>query len=358
MSTDMKKEKIGFSKFVMKVVNGSTSGIIVAVIPNAIFGQIFLNLIPHWEGFRSLYELVQIIQLLMPVLVGIGVARQFELDLVPSLSVGAAAFIGSGNVVSKAIDGNNMWQIVGIGDTVNAMLVAGIAVWLVFLIQDKVKAFTTIAYPSIVGAGAGLIGMLTLPYVSKITTLIGNVVGNATALQPILMSIIIAVIFAILILTPISVVAIAIAISLDGIGSGAANLGLVAVVLFMAMGSYKAKNETGITVSIILGGVKTMMPNFFRNLKIMIPVAICSGIMGALAPILNIQGTPASAGFGFAGLVGPLVAYGYLEHSVFLNIVILVLVYAVIPFIVCGLTYKFSKEVIKVIEDSDFEATI
>ncbi|CAM4156709.1 PTS sugar transporter subunit IIC [Erysipelothrix inopinata] len=354
MSTDVKREKLSLSQFIMKVVNGSTSGIIVAVIPNAIFGQIFLNLIPTWEGFRVLYELVQIIQLLMPVLVGIGVARQFNLDLIPSLSVGAAAFLGSGNVINNA----GMWQLVGIGDTVNAMLVSGIAVWFVFLIENKVKAFVTIAYPTIVGAGAGIIGYLTLPYVSSLTRLIGNIVGTATELQPIVMSVIIAVIFAILILTPISVVAIAIAISLDGIGSGAANLGLVAVVLFMAMGSHKAKNEAGITISIILGGVKAMMPNFFKNLKIMIPVAICSGIMGALAPILNIQGTPASAGFGFAGLVGPLVAYGYLEHSAILNIIILVLVYAVIPFIVCGLTYKFSRDGLKVIKDTDFEATI
>ena len=354
MKSNVEKEKYTISQFVMKVINGATSGIIVAVIPNAIFGQIFLNLTPVWSGFAALHNLVQIIQLLMPVLVGIGVAKQFELTLIQMLSVGAAAFIGSGNVVST----EGMWQIKGIGDTVNAMLVSGIAVWIALLIEDKVKAFATIAYPSIVGAGAGLIGMLTLPYVSSITRLIGSIVSSATALQPILMSIVIAVIFALLILTPISVVAIAFAISLNGIGSGAANLGLVAVVVFMAYGSYKAKNEAGITVSIVLGGVKTMMPNFFKNLKMAIPIIVVSGIMGALAPILNIQGTPASAGFGFAGLVGPIVAYGYLQNSVFINILILVMVYAVLPVALCIFVYKLSTNVFKIIEDKDFEASL
>ncbi|HEY4537680.1 MAG TPA: PTS sugar transporter subunit IIC [Erysipelothrix sp.] len=348
------KEKYTVSQFVMKVINGSAVGIITAVIPNAIFGQIFLNLIPVWDGFASMLAVVQVIQLLMPVLVGIGVAKQFDLSIIQMLSVGAAAFIGSGNVIS--VEG--AWQITGIGDTVNAMLVSGIAVWFALLIEDKVKAFATIAFPSIVGAGAGIIGLVTLPYVSSITRLIGNVVASATALQPILMSIIIAVIFALLILTPISVVAIAFAISLDGIGSGAANLGLVAVVVFMAYGSYKAKNEVGITVSIVLGGVKTMMPNFFSNLKMAFPIMIVSAIMGALAPILNIQGTPASAGFGFAGLVGPIVAYGYLQNSVFVNILILVMVYAVLPVALCIFVYKLSNQVFKVIEDEDFKATL
>lgn len=349
-----KKEGYQLSQFVMKVINGSAIGIIVAVIPNAIFGQIFLNLVPIWDGFETMLHVVQKIQLLMPVLVGIGVAKQFELTLIQMLSVGAAAFIGSGNVVSTS----GAWQLTGIGDTVNAMLVSGIAVWFALLIEDKVQAFATIAYPSIVGAGAGLIGVFTLPYVSSLTRLIGNVVGSATALQPILMSIIIAIIFALLILTPISVVAIAFAISLDGIGSGAANLGLVAVVVFMAYGSYKAKNEIGITVSIVLGGVKTMMPNFFSNLKMSIPIIIVSGIMGALAPILNIQGTPASAGFGFAGLVGPIVAYGYLENSVFINILILIMVYFVLPIALCILVYKLSANVFNIIKDKDFEASL
>lgn len=351
MNGFLKENKLSFSQFSMKVIGGSAIGIIVAVIPNAIFGQIFINLIPFWSGFESLNQVIQVIQLLMPVLVGIGVGMQLNFNGMQALSVGAASFIGSGSVMRI----EDIWQIMGVGDTANAMLTAGIAAYIVLVIQKKVASFATIAYPTLVGAVGGAIGLITLPYISHITTLIGDIVGKATELQPVLMGIIISIIFALLILTPISVVAIAMAISLNGIGSGAGNLGTVATVVFMAIGSYRAKNELGITLSIILGGVKTMMPNFFKQLKISIPLIFTAGILGALGVLLNIQGTPGSAGFGFAGLVGPIVAYGYLENNPIVNIIVLVLIYAVIPIIVSLLAHYLCTKVFKILDYSDYK---
>ena len=40
--------------------------------------------------------------------------------------------------------------------------------------------------------------------------------------------------------------------------------------------------------------------------KIVIPMLITAAILGGLAGVLNIQGTPISAGFGLSGLIGPL----------------------------------------------------
>lgn len=40
--------------------------------------------------------------------------------------------------------------------------------------------------------------------------------------------------------------------------------------------------------------------------RIAFPMLITSAILGALAGVFNIQGTPYSAGFGLSGLVGPL----------------------------------------------------
>ena len=40
--------------------------------------------------------------------------------------------------------------------------------------------------------------------------------------------------------------------------------------------------------------------------RIAFPMLITAAILGALAGVLNIQGTPYSAGFGLSGLVGPL----------------------------------------------------
>jgi len=354
MDNSMQNKKYTFSQFVMKVINGATAGILVAVIPNAIFGEIFINLIPLWEGFNTLEGIVQVIQFLMPVLIGVGVGIQFNLNPMQLMSVGGASFIASGNVIRI----EDTWHITGIGDTVNAMLIAGIATWIVLKIGDKLATLATIAYSTVIAAGVGAIGVFILPYVSYITEFLGQVVASATDLQPIIMSIIIGILFAILILTPISVVAIAMAISLSGFASGAANLGLVAVVVFMAMGSAFAKNEFGVTLSIILGGVKSTMPNFFANLKIAIPVILTSGFMGALSPILNIQGTPASAGLGFAGLVGPIVAYDYLEYNAIINILILLLVYLIIPILICLFAHWLCINVIKVTKVSDYKINL
>ena len=66
----------------------------------------------------------------------------------------------------------------------------------------------------------GFIGMLTLPYVGYITRGLGNLIENFTTLQPLLMTIFIAVSFALIIVTPLSSVAIAYAISFSRISFG------------------------------------------------------------------------------------------------------------------------------------------
>ena len=48
------------------------------------------------------------------------------------------------------------------------------------------------------------------------------------------------------------------------------------------------------------------MRNFFMKPIIAVPMLITGAIVGVLAGVLNIQGTPYSAGFGLSGLVGSL----------------------------------------------------
>src|SRR5699024_210883 len=48
------------------------------------------------------------------------------------------------------------------------------------------------------------------------------------------------------------------------------------------------------------------MKNFFMKPKIAFPTLLTAAILGALAGVLNIQGTPYSAGVGLSGHVGPL----------------------------------------------------
>ncbi len=95
--------------------------------------------------------------------------------------------------------------------------------------------FELIILPVLVPIVSGGIGLITLPYIRKITQAIGNVIHSFTDLNPLLMSILISVAFSLLMVTPISLVAIATAISLNGLGSGAANLGIVAACVFISL---------------------------------------------------------------------------------------------------------------------------
>ncbi|MEJ7351068.1 PTS sugar transporter subunit IIC, partial [Staphylococcus epidermidis] len=82
---------------------------------------------------------------------------------------------------------NGTWVIAGIGDLINTMITASIAVLLILLIEHRVGSMALIVYPTIVGGISATIGVLILPYVHMITTGIGNMINSFTELQPVLM---------------------------------------------------------------------------------------------------------------------------------------------------------------------------
>ena len=86
-------------------------------------------------------------------------------------------------------------------------------------LEGKLGSLEMIILPVLVPVISGLIGLLTLPYVQVITQSLGKLVNRFTELNPLLMSILICVTFSLLMVTPISLVAIATAINLTGLGS-------------------------------------------------------------------------------------------------------------------------------------------
>ena len=343
-------KKISAKDFIFTSLSGATVGIISGLIPNIIFGELFKYLQNFNPIFANMLGVVQVIQFIIPALIGVGVAMQYNFNTMQTVTVGFAAMMGSGNIKMGA----EGWMIAGLGDLINAILTAMIAVLFIWAIKDKVGSLALLGIPIIGGLFPALIGKMTLPLVSEITGFLGNLTASLTALQPLLMSIFMGIIFSILIVTPISVIAIAFAISLNGVGSGAANLGLVGLVIMLAIGSQRAKNDVGVTLAILLGGVKSMMTNYFKYPIMNIPIIISSGIMGAVAYFFNIQATPASAGFGFAGLVGPITAFSFMTQSTLTRIGILILVYLIIPTLVGFLTHFICKNLLKLYTDDIF----
>jgi len=328
--------------FFSKLLNGMSIGIVVALIPNALLGEILKLIIPYFPALQHLLDITVFVMSLLPVLIGVMVGITFKLTPIQTASIGIAAMVGSG-VVQKTADG--LITLNGIGTVINIGITSALAVLFVQLLGDRLKAYSILLLPALSILIPGMIGYMLLPFMKQSTGIIGVAVAHVTTLQPVFMGAIIAVIFCIIILLPISTVGVATVIMLSGIGAGAANLGVVAAGVGMAISSYKA-NSLGTALAHVLGSPKMQMKNFLMKPKIALPMIITAAILGALAGVLNIQGTPISAGFGLSGLVGPLNYINLAEGGwTQQNVMIMFSTFFILPIVLnLGLIYIFSKK--------------
>ena len=324
-------------QFFSKILNSIGAGVVIALVPNALLGEVLKIFKSGNEILELTYQLVILIQSFMAFIIGVLAAHQFKFN-------GAgAAMIGSGAVVYS----NNSFMLKGIGDIINTSLVVIIACLIYMVLQNKLGSFELIILPVLVPIVSGGIGLITLPYIRKITQAIGNVIHSFTDLNPLLMSILISVAFSLLMVTPISLVAIATAISLNGLGSGAANLGIVAACVTFLFGSLRV-NSIGVNAVLLIGAAKMMIPVYLKNLIISIPLTINGIITGIIAYVLQVKGTPLSAGFGYTGLVGPINAFNRMSGDPTMNIILLALGYFVIPFVSAYIVHELCKKFIPI----------
>ncbi len=317
--------------FLDRILNGAAIGIVVGLIPNAITGELFkflARLMPSIELFTTLHQVVVGIQFTVPVIVGILIGMQFGMSAVQTVIIGTASFVGSG---AMKFDANGV-MLVGIGDLINTMLTASVAVLVLAWVGNKLGSLTVLFLPIIGGGVSGLVGILTLPYVSYITQAVGSAVNAIAASHGlgVFASVLIAVIFAIMIVSPISTVGVALAIGINGAASGAANLGIAAAAAVLMVGSFRV-NNAGVTWSVFLGAMKMMMGNLFKNPIMILPLSLVAAVTGLLGAFFGITGTPASAGFGHSGLVGPIAAAAGMQGNTAVIIGTLALVYLVVP---------------------------
>ena len=328
--------KLTIKTFFNNILAGTATGIIVGLIPNAVVSAI-LKLFGQNAITASIGQALLIFQCATPLLIGALIAIQFKMVPLDVAIVAAAAYVGSGvtkfvpQIVNPATKAQGVFVSAGTGDLINTMITAGLTVFLLLLVGERFGSLKIVAAPIIIGVGAGWIGLLILPYVSKITTWLGNVINSFTDLQPILMCILISCMFSILIVSPISTVAIGMAIQLNGLSAGAAAMGVAATTIVLVVHSWRT-NKSGVTIAIALGAMKMMMPNLFRHPIILLPSLITAIVSAIPVALFHVSGTPASAGFGLVGIVGPLASMDAGKYS--LNFIMALLVWIVIPAIV------------------------
>lgn len=321
-------EKQTLGSFVNKVLAGTAVAIVVALIPNAILGELFKYLITNHDAtwLVPLARAATVFQFTLSLMAGVMVGIQFKLTPMQSLSVGGAAFIGSGAWKVIEVDGVSIFQLSGTGDMINTMITAGLAVYAIQLVGHKFGSLNIILLPILIGLGVGFIGLLLYPYVSGITTAFGNLINTFTNLAPLPMSILIGMSFAFLIISPMSTVALGIAIGLNGVSAGAAAMGVAATTAVLVLSTMRV-NKPGVPIAIALGSMKMMMPNFFKK-PIMIVAMLANAIVCAIpVAIFSISGVPTSAGFGLVGLVGPIASLPGL------GLPLMIICWIVIPFV-------------------------
>ena len=330
-------------QFFSKILNSIGAGVAIALVPNALLGEVLKIFKSGNEILELTYQLVILIQSFMAFIIGVLAAHQFKFNGAGAAIVGTSAMIGSGAVVYS----NNSFMLKGIGDIINTSLVVIIACLIYMVLQNKLGSFELIILPVLVPIVSGGIGLITLPYIRKITQAIGNVIHSFTDLNPLLMSILISVAFSLLMVTPISLVAIATAISLNGLGSGAANLGIVAACVTFLFGSLRV-NSIGVNAVLLIGAAKMMIPVYLKNLI----------ITGIIAYVLQVKGTPLSAGFGYTGLVGPINAFNRMSGDPTMNIILLALGYFVIPFVSAFIVHELCKKFIPIYSNDIYKFAV
>lgn len=348
---DSTKERMTAKDFSMKVLNGMSLGIVLVLMPAAIFGELIgLFLLPWFPQLTGLLELFQLTNSLMPVAIGAATAMLFKMQPVEVLSVTVAAVGGSG--VFRVVEGGFLFS--GTGDVINTGLTTALAILIVRLVAHRMEAYKLLALPALTIAFAGGIGRLVLPHVMLVSRIVGQVVNDVTVLQPVLMGTLLAVIFAILIVSPISTVGIATAIALSGVGAGTANLGVVAAQIGLTIAAWKT-NSKGTALAHVIGSPKIQMANTVRKPLIIVPMLCTAAILGALGGWLGIEGTPISAGFGFSGLVGPMTALNQNADgwtaSILLSVIML---FVVLPLILGFLFQALFSTKMKWIEPEDY----
>lgn len=357
-----KKENIGGSKmdkmigisgkdFMLKILNGMSLGIVLVLMPGSIFGELLKLFVPIIPQVETWIVLLKFVASLMPAAIGAAIGYQFKLIPIQTLSLMMVTVIGSG-VMSVNEAGGFLFK--GTGDVINTGLAAVLSILLIKLIGDKLGAYNMLAMPSILICVAGGISLLTLPHVKNISTIIGQGVMHVTDLQPVLMGSLLAMIFAVLIVSPISTVAIATAINLAGVGSGTANLGVVAAGVGLAIAGWSV-NNLGTSLAHVIGSPKIQMANTMKKPLTMIPILCNGAVLGALGGWLNIQGTPTSAGFGLSGLLGPMAALNTTNDYSTTNMIIVFVLFGVAPVMLGLLFQKIFTTIIPLVKPIDYK---
>ena len=201
-----------------------------------------------------------------------------------------------------------------LGGPVGAYASALIANEIASLVAGKTK-IDIVVTPIVTIITGGLVSTFTGPFLSGITTGLGDIINSATQLHPFPMGIAVSVLMGLALTAPISSAAIAIMLGLDGIAAGAAAVGCAAQMIGFAVTSFKA-NGVGGLVSQGLGTSMLQFGNIMKRPQIVLAPTLAGAVLGPVSTcVLKMTNTPSGAGMGTSGLVGQFGAYSAMAET-------------------------------------------
>ena len=262
---------------------------------------------------------------------------------ISAVAVGALGYSLGGN-----------WGDVG-GNPIGAYLAAIVGIEAGSLVSKRTPVDIIIT-PLIAVVVGGLFAKYCCVPVGEWVMSLGEVINRATMLNPFVMGIIVSVSVGCILTLPISSAALCISIGLSGIAAGAATAGCCAQMIGFAVISFK-DNGVGGLISQGLGTSMLQIGNIARKPIIWLAPTLAAAVLGPISTIVfKMTNSPAGAGMGTAGLVGPIGCWdsmaGTIDNSVLLAEI--VLLYFIAPAVLSLIFHAIMKR-FGWVKDGDFK---
>ena len=282
-----------FKVYVVDALSYMAMGLFCSLILGLIIGQI--GKIP---GLEFLSDIARLLQLDLVVGGSIGLAIALGLKRDPLVTISAIAVGALGYSLGGA------WGDVG-GNPIGAYLAAIVGIEAGSLVSKRTPVDIIIT-PLVAVVVGGLFAKYCCVPVGEWVMSLGEIINRATMLNPFIMGVIISVSVGCILTLPISSAALCISIGLGGLAAGAATAGCCAQMIGFAVISFK-DNGVGGLISQGLGTSMLQIGNIARKPIIWLAPTLAAAVLGPVSTMwLGMTNSPAGAGMGTAGLVGPI----------------------------------------------------
>lgn len=293
MTQSNTKRESFFKVYVVDALSYMAMGLFCSLILGLIIGQI-----AKIPGCYFLADIARLLQLDLVVGGSIGLAIALGLKRDPLVTISAIA-VGA---LGYSLGGN--WGDVG-GNPIGAYLAAIVGIEAGSLVSKRTPVDIIIT-PLVGVVVGGLFAQYCCVPIGEWVMSLGDIINRATMLNPFIMGIIVSVSVGCILTLPISSAALCISIGLSGLAAGAATAGCCAQMIGFAVISFK-DNGVGGLISQGLGTSMLQIGNIARKPIIWLAPTLAGAVLGPISTmVFKMTNSPAGAGMGTAGLVGPI----------------------------------------------------